>query len=261
MESRLSALVVDDYEPVREVVSRLVERAGYEVRVASDGQEAVESFSAHPCDLVVMDIDMPRMDGLLALHRIRQLAPHVGALIMTGNWVDPSRAQAEELGAAFIQKPFSFADFRAMLELVREQQARPFVTSPAADPQDQTEPGHQRPNRRRDRRTRASRLTATISLRYAKREQRPCAILNLGMGGSLNQFLEHPPFPIHSEVDLSFAPLAAGGSLTVPGVVAWTDFGLNHCGTRFLHLDEPQWRGLQRAVLEAWRQAWLPEWS
>jgi len=63
---------------VREVERSILEQAGYRVLTASDGVEALAVLAKQSCDLVVSDVDMPRMDGLTLTARIREL-PRIGS--------------------------------------------------------------------------------------------------------------------------------------------------------------------------------------
>ncbi|HEX8289874.1 MAG TPA: response regulator [Pyrinomonadaceae bacterium] len=65
-------LIVEDYEDVRICMKFLIESYGYEVIEAADGLQAIESFRHHFPDLVLMDISMPKMDGLSATKEIRK---------------------------------------------------------------------------------------------------------------------------------------------------------------------------------------------
>src|ERR671916_3221353 len=71
MESRGSVLVVDDEPTIREVVSRYLERAGYETRVAGDGPSALQAVAERPPDLIVLDLMLPGIDGLEVMRRVR----------------------------------------------------------------------------------------------------------------------------------------------------------------------------------------------
>jgi CheY-like chemotaxis protein len=65
---------VDDEPTITEVVSRYLQRAGYDTRIAGDGPSALEQAGADRPDLVVLDLMLPGMDGLEVLRRLRQPA-------------------------------------------------------------------------------------------------------------------------------------------------------------------------------------------
>ncbi len=71
----LKVLAVDDDSLTRTVLGKVLERMGYTVVLASDGQEAVARYQAEAPDLVLMDITMPEMDGYAATARIREVDP------------------------------------------------------------------------------------------------------------------------------------------------------------------------------------------
>ncbi len=73
----ITILVADDFKPFRELCRLLFEAEGFRVLVAADGAEAVRVFQAEGPDLVLMDVDMPNLDGFAAAEQIKQLAPHV----------------------------------------------------------------------------------------------------------------------------------------------------------------------------------------
>ena len=70
-DSSPTILLVDDEDSVRKVLAFPLERDGYVVIQAADGEEALERFAAQPVDLVVLDIMLPKLDGLEVCKRLR----------------------------------------------------------------------------------------------------------------------------------------------------------------------------------------------
>lgn len=98
---RARILVVDDALAVRELQRSILERAGYEVRTASDGEEALTVMSAERVDMVLTDLEMPRMDGFELTEAIRA-APsfsNTAVLIITSRSTDADRRRGLEAGA------------------------------------------------------------------------------------------------------------------------------------------------------------------
>ena len=83
----------------------------YEFLRASDGQEAVDKASTEHPDLILMDLKMPRMDGLTATKQIKGMLPNLPIVALTANAFDTDRHKAMEAGCdAFLAKPVSAAD-------------------------------------------------------------------------------------------------------------------------------------------------------
>src|SRR3954462_13947084 len=98
--SRGSVLGVADEPTIGEVVCRYLQRAGYETQVALDGVEAVEMAAARGPDLVVLDLMLPRVDGLEAMRRIRALGGRRTAIILlTARGEESDRVVGLRLGA------------------------------------------------------------------------------------------------------------------------------------------------------------------
>ena len=76
-------LFAEDEESIRLLYKEEFEEQGYEVILAADGHEALAKFADHRPDLVVIDIKMPGMDGIEVLKKIRELSPHVPAILCT----------------------------------------------------------------------------------------------------------------------------------------------------------------------------------
>ncbi len=82
-DCQATVLVVDDEPGIRGVVSRALERFGYECMTASDGAEALRCLESHPSDLVITDLEMPRMRGLELIERLRANDSETPVIIMT----------------------------------------------------------------------------------------------------------------------------------------------------------------------------------
>ncbi|MEO1132647.1 MAG: hybrid sensor histidine kinase/response regulator [Cyanobacteria bacterium J06639_1] len=105
-----TVLIVDDSITVRELLSMTFTKVGYRVEQARDGQDAWDKLRAGlPCDLIFCDVEMPRMDGLELLSRVRQ-DPELGYLqfaMLTSRGADRHRQMAANLGAsAYFTKPY-----------------------------------------------------------------------------------------------------------------------------------------------------------
>jgi EAL domain-containing protein (putative c-di-GMP-specific phosphodiesterase class I) len=103
---RRTVLVVDDDATLARSMSRLLERAGYEVTIANDGAEAVEKVTRQPFDVIVSDIQMPRMSGVDLLRVVRTYDLDVPVILMTGAPAVESAMEAVSLGALqYLPKP------------------------------------------------------------------------------------------------------------------------------------------------------------
>src|SRR3954454_17459198 len=100
-------LVVDDAQFMRVKCSRLLQDAGHEVIEASDGTEAVELYQSARPDAVLLDITMPKMDGLTALKEIRKFDPDARVAMLTAMGQQAIVIEAVKAGARdFVVKPF-----------------------------------------------------------------------------------------------------------------------------------------------------------
>jgi CheY-like chemotaxis protein len=120
----LRILLAEDNEINREIACALLERLGLQADVAEDGQSALDKVRAGSYDLVLMDVRMPRMDGLESTRRIRSLAlarqPHVVAL--TANAYEEDRQECLAAGMDdFLAKPYRLDDLARLLDKVRRQ--------------------------------------------------------------------------------------------------------------------------------------------
>lgn len=107
-------LVIDDDAAIRGSVRRVLERAGYTVREASDGEAGIRQLRTDPVDLVLTDIYMPGEDGFATMRRVRREWPKIKIITMSGgNRAGPAdlNAGAAAMGAArTLSKPFNNED-------------------------------------------------------------------------------------------------------------------------------------------------------
>jgi DNA-binding NtrC family response regulator len=79
----ISILIVDDEDSARELCRDVVLECGFHVRLASTTEQALEALDAHPVDILLTDLRVPKLGGLELLKRVRQLYPQVGVLVLT----------------------------------------------------------------------------------------------------------------------------------------------------------------------------------
>lgn len=116
-----TVLVVDDSLTTRALEKNILEAAGYGVAVASDGREALEVLAEVPCDLAVVDLQMPRMDGYELTRRLRASADYrdLPVVVVTSLETDKDMARGLEAGAdAYIKK--SHFDQRELLSVIEQ---------------------------------------------------------------------------------------------------------------------------------------------
>jgi DNA-binding response OmpR family regulator len=106
-------LLADDEQAIQTLLSYPLQKDGYEVVRASDGREALARFSEQPFDLVVLDVMMPRLDGLEVCRRLRSRSS-VPIIMLTAKAEEIDKVLGLELGADdYITKPFSLREFRS----------------------------------------------------------------------------------------------------------------------------------------------------
>jgi two-component system, chemotaxis family, chemotaxis protein CheY len=103
-------LTVDDSAAMRQMVEVTLTSAGYEVSQAKDGCEALDIAAAHPFDLVITDVQMPEMDGLTLVRKLRSLPSyrHTPLLVLTTEATPERKIEGREAGATgWLVKPFN----------------------------------------------------------------------------------------------------------------------------------------------------------
>ena len=100
-------LIVDDELGMRQFLTHLLQREGHEVRVATNGKEALELLREQPADLIISDVRMPDLSGIELLRAVREFLPSVEVIMMTAFANVDTAREAFLLGAYdFVQKPF-----------------------------------------------------------------------------------------------------------------------------------------------------------
>jgi two-component system, OmpR family, response regulator ChvI len=127
--------LVDDEESLRETVGFALRREGYRVLPFTDGLAAWRSFEEALPDLAVLDILMPRMDGLELCRRLRALSEHVPILFLSSRDEELDRVLGLELGADdYLCKPFSLRELLARVKvLLRRARMRAEPASPGGE--------------------------------------------------------------------------------------------------------------------------------
>ena len=111
-------LVVDDEAIVRDVLTRYLEREGFQVESAADGEAALELASRSWPDIVVLDLMLPKVDGLEVFRRLRDLGD-VPVVMLTAKGEEVDRLVGLELGADdYVSKPFSPREVVARIRAV-----------------------------------------------------------------------------------------------------------------------------------------------
>lgn len=101
-------LVIDDEEIARVACRRVLAREGMQVTLASSGREGLEKLMCDPCDLVLVDLKMPEMDGVEVVRRIRDFDPSIVSVLITGYATIESAVAAMKEGAYdYLPKPFT----------------------------------------------------------------------------------------------------------------------------------------------------------
>jgi DNA-binding response OmpR family regulator len=124
MERRSTVLLVDDEESVQKLLTYPLEREGYMVVQARDGEEALKRYRETPVDLVILDLMLPRLDGLAVCRRLREERSAVPIIMLTARGDEGDKVLGLELGADdYITKPFSIREFMSRVRaLLRRAQ-------------------------------------------------------------------------------------------------------------------------------------------
>lgn len=119
----MKVLLVEDYVPLRKSVARGLQEAGFAVDATGDGEEGLWYARSGDYDVIVLDLMLPKVDGLTILRRLREREDPVPVLILTARDTVPDRVRGLDLGADdYLVKPFAFDEFLARVRaLVRRK--------------------------------------------------------------------------------------------------------------------------------------------
>src|SRR6267154_2659273 len=105
----MRVLLIEDYEPLARSLAQGLREAGYALDVASDGEEGLGLAQANAYDALLLDLMVPKLDGLTILRRLRAGGSNTGVLIITARDQVSDRVDGLDLGADdYLIKPFAF---------------------------------------------------------------------------------------------------------------------------------------------------------
>jgi DNA-binding response OmpR family regulator len=124
MPDSSTILLVDDEDSVQKLLTYPLEREGYRVLQAWDGEEALQRFASERIDLVVLDVMLPKLDGLEVCKRLRAAKSQVPIIMLTARDDELDKVLGLELGADdYITKPFSIREFRSRIRALLRRAA------------------------------------------------------------------------------------------------------------------------------------------
>jgi DNA-binding response OmpR family regulator len=129
MPDSSTILLVDDEESVQKLLAYPLEREGFRVLQARDGEEALQRFASEHVDLVVLDLMLPKVDGLEVCKRLRAESA-VPIIMLTARDDELDKVLGLELGADdYITKPFSIREFRSRVRALLRRASAPRQTA------------------------------------------------------------------------------------------------------------------------------------
>ncbi len=116
-------LVVDDTKNIRTLLSKCLEKEGYEVRCTVNGYEAIELCRNEKFDIIFLDIKMPNFSGTEVLRQIRNMGVETSVIVITAYPSIKNAVECTQMGAvAYMQKPFTAERVRSVLQEVQEKE-------------------------------------------------------------------------------------------------------------------------------------------
>jgi DNA-binding response OmpR family regulator len=110
-------LYVDDSEEMLEIVNIVLAKSGYQILTASSGKQAVEVCSKEQPDLILMDLNMPDLDGFASIQLLRSKGYNNSVIILTASENEEDRAKAKALGCLdYILKTLDMRDIESVID-------------------------------------------------------------------------------------------------------------------------------------------------
>ncbi|MFQ6678432.1 MAG: sigma-54-dependent transcriptional regulator [Fidelibacterota bacterium] len=120
----MNILIVDDERNIRLTLKDILEDEGHQVHLANSGERALEVADKHQCDLVILDVKLPGIDGLTVLTELLKVQPGLDVLMISGHGTIQTAVEALKLGAYdFCEKPLSMAKILAAAKNVQHKQS------------------------------------------------------------------------------------------------------------------------------------------
>jgi len=128
-------LVIDDEQAIRDLISEVLNIAGYEVSIATDGLDGLNKIRKQKYDLIILDVNLPKLDGFAILEKVRESAPTQPIIMISARTDKDDVTHGLRLGADdYVRKPFSVEELVLRIEnrLKRnvKSQAEVFVCGP-----------------------------------------------------------------------------------------------------------------------------------
>ncbi len=124
MELKRHILIIEDEESIRHSLTAFLERTGFEISSAGDGQAGLALHARHPAELIVLDVLMPRMDGREVLRALRRQGDWTPVILLTQVGEASERAMALEEGADdYLNKPFDAHELTSRIRAVLRRAA------------------------------------------------------------------------------------------------------------------------------------------
>lgn len=112
MKTAQTVLVIDDDQVIRDVLNEFLTEQGYNVVLAADGLEGLDSIKNETYDLIIMDIRLPYVSGIGLVKIARQENPQIPIICITGYGDSPEKIAEEEKADVTLAKPFNLKDLQ-----------------------------------------------------------------------------------------------------------------------------------------------------